>query len=420
MTRRLPPRIPRPEPVPLAESPAIDGLRRQLSTAQDTGAVVDAFWDVTASRTPLVEPTGAGPVIVTFVWRDEHADAVVLHVNRLTDKHNLDASGMRRIAGTDVWHLSYEMDPDWRASYGFIPRAPGADWPWEQGDPRSIRDALDEAAVDPRNPRVSRNRAGRRRSVVALPEAPVQAWLEFRADLPARGLVGRHVGPDERALWIYEPSPAGGGPLPVVILLDAEAWRAEPGIATTFDNLLADGLVSPAYLVMVASGDPERRWQDMDARGPASAWIVERLLPWLRDRLPIGSHPADVIVAGQSLGGFTALRAALEYPNAVGGVLSQSASLWQQDLAPLVDQVQPAGLSAWIEVGRQEWMLREPNRGLAGQLAAAGARVRLSEYNGGHDYACWRGGIAEGLQFLLGDDRSGPIPHGAQQSRRPG
>lgn len=47
-------------------------------------------------------------------------------------------------------------------------------------------------------------------------------------------------------------------------------------------------------------------------------------------------------------------------------------------------------------------MLRGPNARLAERLRAEGITVDNRECSGGHDYACWRGGYAYGLQSLLG------------------
>ena len=35
-------------------------------------------------------------------------------------------------------------------------------------------------------------------------------------------------------------------------------------------------------------------------------------------------------------------------------------------------------------------------------LDGQGYELRYREYQGGHDYACWRGGLADGLVALLG------------------
>jgi enterochelin esterase family protein len=83
------------------------------------------------------------------VTRDSEAEEVPLFANRITDERNLAASLMRRVPGADVWHLSYRMRADWRASYGFATHTPGATWPWADADQDAIRDALDRARPDP-------------------------------------------------------------------------------------------------------------------------------------------------------------------------------------------------------------------------------------------------------------------------------
>ncbi len=418
----------------------MEALQRRLDSAPDDAArsaIVDSFWQL-HPRTPLIEPVDRpGERIVTFLWRESASGAdatadgtsdtaeVLLFVNRITDERNLGASLMRRFEGADLWHLSYLMRHDWRASYGFVTRAQGEAWPWDDGDQVSIRHALDRGRFDPRNPATCRNRPGTTMSVVELPEAPPQPWLVRREGLAARGTVTRLSGPGGRPVWVYDPPrthlPVSGvdptehpvlarppaplpGPLPVVVLFDGEVWTSTQRIADTVDNLIADGLIRPCLVVMPESGDRGSRWKALDADGDTSDWVVNELLPWVRSFAPASMQPDDIIVAGQSLGAYTALRCALEHPEAVGAVLSQSASLWQRELrarAPeLVHRVH-----AYIEVGEQEWVLREPNRDLASAFVAAGADVHYVEYNGGHDYACWRGGIADGLRALLGPPR---------------
>jgi enterochelin esterase family protein len=57
----------------------------------------------------------------------------------------------------------------------------------------------------------------------------------------------------------------------------------------------------------------------------------------------------------------------------------------------------------YAEVGKQEWVLLPPHRTLAKIFKKTEVDCRYKEYNGGHDYACWRGGIAEGLRHLTSD-----------------
>lgn len=416
---RTPPKIKRPEPAPVTQSPVIAVF--EVSPERDSGA----FW-AAHPDTPVLEEAANGECTVTFLWRDdpEHpATEVLLFVNRVTDERDLYSSLMRRVPGTDIWHLSYRMQDDWRASYCFVVREPGGSWPWTEGDQLSIRRALDQGVEDSRNPKTCLNRAGTRLSVVELPAAPPQPWLVRREGLAARGVVTEHAGPGGRRVWLYQPPCAEEAPtrsLPIVVLLDGEVWTSTQDIATTVDNLLSDGLIRPCLVVMPETGGRDRRWAELDADGDGARWIAHALLPWARNELRdvlhdrsaagegLEEHCGPVIIAGQSLGAYTALRCALEYPHLVDGVLSQSASLWQRrvDLRALEASASEPGPRPrfYLEVGTQEWVLREPNTAFADRLMKAGAEVQLVEYNGGHDYACWRGGIADGLRVLLSPD----------------
>lgn len=415
---RTPPKIRRPVPAPLAPSPAVSELTAALAAAgadPDSGAaararLVAGFW-AAHPETPLLEAAADGQRTVTFLWRgdpDRPAEDVLLFVNRLTDERDLDASLMRHLPGTDIWHLSYRMSDTWRASYCFLPRAAGETWPWADEDQIAIRRALDRGLADPRNPEGCLNRAGNRLSVVQLPDAPQQPWLERREGLTARGDVTMHEAPGGRRVWVYRP-PANAGraakdALPLVVLFDGEVWAGTQSIATTVDNLIADRLIRPCLIAMPETGGRDRRWQELDHDGRGGDWVATELLPWLRELAPVSYRADDIVVAGQSLGAYTALRCALEHTHLIGGVLSQSASLWQRELrTPLPGLLHR--LHLYVEVGAQEWVLRAPNAALAARLAEAGADVHFVEYDGGHDYACWRGGIADGLRVLIGRPR---------------
>ncbi|QMW66520.1 DUF3327 domain-containing protein [Mumia sp. ZJ1417] len=396
--RHTPPKVPRPTRPPVAVSPTLG--------VEPAAADATALWR-RAPAMPYVEPADdPASAIVTFLWDDPDAEDVLLFVNRITDETHLADSLMRRVSGTTLWTLSYRVSRGWRASYGFVVRRAGERAPWvAEDDQVAIRTALDRALPDPRNGDTCLNRGGVAHSVVALDAAPAQRWLARRPGVD-RGMCETVDGPDGRTVWVHRtPGCAAGGP--ALVVLDGEVWTSSQDLPTTLDNLVAEGEIPPVTAFFVDSGGVDARWREMGGDGGAERWIVDALVPWMRRGYGVGQRPEDVVVIGQSLGALTALRVALARPDIVGGAVASSASLWQDDLADRVAALpsggSPRGSPAIaLEVGLQEWVLLGPHRRLAGALREAGVGLSYAEYDGGHDYACWRGGVADGLRAVLG------------------
>jgi enterochelin esterase family protein len=406
-----PPRVPKFPPPEPATSPRITALR------DADPAALDAFWARAAAEgTPLVEPCPGAPGhrIVTFLWRaGDETEAVVLQANKLTDPSVLAASSLERLPSTDVWHRSYRLRADWRASYQLAPVPAGGDAgpaPERVGPAR--RWGAGVAVPDPLCRASFPGRGGPALSVAELPDAPPQPYLAARPGVP-RGTRTRHrlasarLG-NERDVWLYEPAGAPPGPLPVLVLLDGEDWATRLGAATTLDNLIAEGAIPPLVAVMPDALDTATRWRELSCHPPFVAFLAEELLPWAAARVPAATGP--VCLAGRSLGALTALYAALEAPERFPRVLLQSASLWwpsgtdfEAGAGALVRAARDAErlpAAVHLQVGLQEWTLLGLHRHLGDVLALRGVEVSALEYHGGHDALCWRGGLADGLIAL--------------------
>ena len=442
-TRPTPPKLPRPQRAPLATSPTLAAMHQRLLERPQLASQLQAqLWQQVTS-TPLLEadPTQEDKYLVTFLWRGA-AHSVLLFVNRLTDEKNLADSYMRRLPGTDTWHLTYRMDGDWRASYCFLPAPAAAQAPWLQGSQVRLRQALDGGLPDPHNPVTCTNRRGFVQSVVSLPLAPawpLGQWPVFSDDAAGAGRfdgggLGAGRGDADagrlnagrldvvadldslgRQIWVYTPaSISRPQSYPVLLVLDGEVWLKRHHLHLALAQLMDAGLIAPAYIVFIDSGGTEQRWQEL-GQSNFGRYLTGPLLNWLKTHYAISPKPADRVVIGQSLGALTVLRTLVAYPQLIGAGISQSASLWQDVLfnelnALDATQTPLAGTRAWIEVGSQEWILAPLQPKAVHQLRKAGMQVKDMVYNGGHDYACWRINLASALMQLLPGPNALPGP----------
>lgn len=374
-----------------------------------------------AEQSPLVEPADDHRYrTVTFFYLEQDGRRAADVLTMLTTQTDLDRQDgdisrhlMQRVPGTPLWYCSYRMRADLRASYRILPSFDGAIDP-HSTESDAWHQMARQAQPDPYNPLVlpalsdSRNPG----SIVELPQAPPQPWWQPRDGVP-RGEVTRHrfasehLG-NERDVWVHVPSQ--DGPLPLLVLFDGDVWADRLPIWSTLDNLAADRRIPPMVTVAVDSMDGETRHRELFCHQPFIEFLTAELLPWTAAHWPVTEAPDRTILAGQSAGALTAAFAALRVPDRFGNVLSQSGSYWWRsdtefdvDAEWLTQQYVAAPRSPvrfYLEVGLQERPLLQQNRHFRDVLRAKGYELTYAEYNGGHDYACWRGGLADGLLAL--------------------
>ncbi|MFH8343735.1 alpha/beta hydrolase-fold protein [Streptomyces sp. NPDC018045] len=482
-----PPRPPRPAPAEIVDSPRIVALAASVAGGRD--AAVREFWaEAEAQGTPLVEPIPWDPEhrAVTFLWRGtEGTRRVLLLADRLVDRSHLAGSLMRRIHGTDVWHLTYRLPSDHRGSYVIapdtgtgsgrrrtaaspVPAPPAAPTPVPEspaapapvpGPPATpvavspsmpvpvspsapdsgpaddfqarLLPLLAAARPDPLNPRVLPSRwRGEGGSVFELPDASPQPWRPWAPVAGpgggGRGVVERHrvtsaALATHRDVWTYlPPGPLPDGGADTLVLLDGDMWFGRLGVQDLFDRLIADGALPPLVVLAPDAVDNATRAREFGG-GPAyTNFLAAELLPWAAARLPVTFDPSRTVVAGEGLGGLTALYAGFAAPRRFGKVLAQSPSPWRRPAAGATVTERPSWpaerfaeggrreLRTHLRVSRYAGDTRERSRELRDTLRALGHLVTYREYNGGHDHACWAGGLAEGLADLLGRPDAAP------------
>ncbi|AUH00255.1 enterochelin esterase [Prodigiosinella confusarubida] len=423
------------------------GCAAELISSPTAGE--ENWWRGIASMgTPLVESLDGKRVRVTFFWRDPAGDErqsaiqqVYIDVNGVTDHHSFQPQSLQRLAGTDVWHWSLDIEDDWRGSYSLIP-VTGKQLPPAFSGDRQQRcqqqrewwcSLFPHAIADPLNPlQPHLTHRGESLSAAHMPYAPPQqAWLALDQ--------GQATAPDSRRLqifqweslqlrnqrriWLYSTgNTALPTQRPLIIVLDGQNWAEEIPLYSALEIETVSGQLPPAVWLFIDVIDMDCRERELTCNANFWQAVQTELLPLAAQHTSFSDDPQRTVVAGQSYGGLAALYAGLHWPHRFGRVLTQSGSFWWPNLkfitqfnacdshepGWLVEQVrQGVGtqtpLTIFQEAGDREQDIDFVNQQMNQALVAAGHRVNYRVYAGGHDALCWRGGLIDGTRWLLAD-----------------
>jgi enterochelin esterase-like enzyme len=394
----------------VVDSPRLAALAGELKNGRR--AALDEFWKDVAGKAPLVEPMAGDPrrSWVTFVWR---GDERTLRVGLAGGPPSSGRTPLTRLAGSDLWYRTENVRNDARFVYWFHVNFPderptdlvSLDKLMSQFPPRS----------DPLN-----SRQYQKRSLVELPEAPPQPWVE-RLPGVTRGQVSRHkmrsgILKQEREVTIYTPPnyDPRGPECGLLVAFDGPPDQ-EPA---TLDNLIGKKRIAPVVAVFLTHID---RSAELSCSESFADFLAAELVPWVRKNYRVSPDPGRTVVRGTSLGGLMASYCALRHAEVFGNVLSQSGSYqWfpggaggaappEAETGWLTRQFVAAPRSAvsfYLEAGTFEhffpFSLLAENRRFRDVLEAKGYTVHYSEFSGNHDPINWRGSFADGLIALVG------------------
>ncbi|MEV2229430.1 alpha/beta hydrolase-fold protein [Streptomyces phaeochromogenes] len=343
----------------------------------------DEFW--AAAGTPASVPADDGGWVTLFLWRGSPAS--------IEFESWSEPVPLRRWGDTDCWYAEVRMPARLRVTYRFL--------------------AGDEAYADPFNP----VGAGGDRSIAATPDASAQPhWPVVGADVVLPLPLTRLRWNSERlgGRRTVRVHPVGGGG-PVVLLLDGDDWLYLHPAMTAFDSAVASGEMPPVTLVFLPSKDREAEFA---CRRELWEAVRDELLPLVAES-DVPSDPDRLVVAGQSLGGLSAVYAALEFPELVSRVACQSGSFWwTPDAMGLADPFdgplggaiaarlrdrgsELVGLRVAFDVGEHEGPMLPHCEAVEALAVEAGAAVRVSRAASGHDRAGWRGALLRDVAWAL-------------------
>ncbi|EBK2763922.1 esterase family protein [Salmonella enterica subsp. enterica serovar Muenchen] len=395
-------------------------LRRQLAA----GSQVDAshFWrEANSLALPLVTAiNGADDEReVTFLWRAASPlRGVYVRLNRVTDKDNVAKGMMTQLPTTDIWHLTLRLPASYCGSYTMVEIPP--ETPGETVLQLGSRFASLVGKADPLNSAPGINvRGNAQESVLALDHAPAQEeWSGCRAYAGQLFTSEHRLAGQRRRVRLYLPDVPVVQPLGLLVLTDGEIWFDHLGVSAAIDAAIRSGRIAPVAVLGINNINARERIAILGGRRELVLDIAERLLPALRAKYPERrwADRTQTVLAGQSLGGVTALMAARHAPESFGLVLSHSPSMWwTPDNCNRPDHFS-AEERSWVSehvlsapspavrmhlcVGSLEGSTVPQVKQLHEKLRAAGVESHYSVYTGGHDYAWWRGALIDGLRLL--------------------
>lgn len=397
-------------------------LRTELTEAGSE----DEFWNrVRQSGAPRVAELDDGRVRTTFLFRQRsEVDPFRVYVDAgsLTDHHASDLTTMTRLNDTGIWFWETETTRGWRGSYRFMPVAEDI---VDALDPPGIADTidgirsrflglLDHAVADEYNPRQFGSA-----SLAEMPDAPVQRWWnDARPPVPGPRRIrwDSSILGNSRNVWIHEtPGSSNEEDRPLIVVLDGQHWIDDHPLAPVVDRAARAGALPPAVFVFVDSLDHEVRGRELPCNREFWAAVVDELIPRAAKEATFTADPRRTVASGQSYGGLASLYAGLEFPERFGLVSSQSGSFWWPvmshdgnrgpdggHIADLVAQRHtPPSIAVDMTVGIHEGDMVPHNRHIRNVLRETDISVTYGEFDGGHEWLCWRGELVESLIRLL-------------------
>jgi outer membrane protein assembly factor BamB len=347
-------------------------------------AAVDARF-ATVETTPLLGEGG----LVHLVWRGE-AEDVGLTGSFVGDGQDL---GLYRLAGSDLFFRSLELDPKAQYTYNFMV---------DFGDPQR----------DPNNPH-SVDFGFFASSELRMPEWPASPHLEPPAADAPRGTLDRFpfrsdVLNNTREIQVWRPADYGRDPerrYPLLVVNHGDNVLRGGLMQNVLDNLVGES-VAPVIAVFVP------RVSAPEYGGPAAEdymrFLIEELLPHLDHHYL--TDPAHRAIMGPGSAGVSAVLAAVTHPDVFQRAAAQSFYPIEPTHERLPEIIASAGAKPemiYVVWSHHDYELgsgltaEDASRELLGWLRGADINVieQVADYSPG--WGGWRGQYDEILPALF-------------------
>ena len=359
---------------------------------------------------PLIEKDSlySDYVFATFLYVDTtHQHEIKLEVFGIYDEPRFGDRKLYRLDSTDVYYRSYMIPNDLCLAYRFILNDK------INGEKRVITDPLNKSLIP------TGERKGYSWSVLDLrtnePNWYAKRYSDIGSKLDTFEITSNLLN-NTREIYVYLPSDyyKSNKKYPVIYFFDQFIYLNRVEVPIVLDNLIYENKIEPMVAVFISNPTDSSRKYELPMNAIFRDFVVDELVPTIKDNYRITNKPDKTIIAGMSYGGLAATYIAFECDSIFGKVLSQSGSFWRDLEWYDVNGVEIRGdflinrfikedkrdIKLFIDWGLQENMVLGANRKFAKILDQLHYDFKFVEFNGWHDWSNSRKTFSLGLLYL--------------------
>jgi len=361
----------------------------EAAAAAKKKAIADAFIAKQQSF-PIIEEDRFAHVVYYGEAKDVALQGDMLPTGR--------ESALRHVDGTDLFFISFELEPDARLDYIF-------------------RKDFDNFVTDPRNPNKvpSFTFQNNEASELRMPQ-----WVRpthFDEPTGKGGTITTFeleskMFNNQRKVHVYLPfGYEKSQDRYATVYVNYGNFAKDMGLMpNTLDNLIAAHQIQPLIAVFVESPAPFREYA-RQGRDQHAQMFVEELIPKIDATYRTLATPASRLFMGADEGGYAAIYAALKYPGTASMIAGQSTHSYAgsggEELIARIKETEKLDLDFyldWAKYGQrgQGFSWSDDNKRLVKLLEGKGYRVESREVHEGFGWASWRNRTDHILEKFFG------------------
>ncbi len=207
---------------------------------------------------------------------------------------------------------------------------------------------------------------------------------------------------NSRTIRVYLPPnyESTSDSFPMILMHDGLEYISLASMHNVLDYLISENQIEPIIGVFVppVNRTPEYAGNQMSA---FNNFIVNELIPYLRNRYRIKSGSNNCAVGGASNGGNISLYLALNNPDIFGNVAAQSSNVISS-ISQGFQNNPKINLKVYLDIGKYDISVLIPLvRNLKSILQSKGYDMIYREFNEGHSWGNWRAHIDDYLKFFF-------------------